>query len=638
MARSITAKRMQKKQQTSARGRSRAAERPATTATKRSTSKAASRQPAARAAKPTQQRSPARRAASAKRREEQEKVEARKVSPRETRRVSPKPAKAPESAESLIDWTEQEANTHVLDWRQRAHEFGLTPIDHPEQALEESALPPERLIEEDDPEAIDAHPESRGEEGEEEQEEVEDEQLEVDEAAGEDEAFGLEANPAVGRPSREDVDLMRVYLQHVGRRKLLKASEEQAIGLRIEQARADLQRALARLPVAVSTILALYQKVERGEAPAAELILLPDGGELKPENVQPVLDGLRRVRRATERIAAARRRCEDRRSSACTRRLFRKTIAEETARIETALGELPLRPSLIDQIVAELRDIDQGFSSLSHLPPAARTAARRELEVRAGMPRRRFCRAFDVVEARQAVVLEAKRELLEANLRLVVSIAKRHVNRGLPLLDLVQEGNIGLMKAVDRFQFRRGFKFSTYATWWIRQAISRAVADYGRTIRLPVHVFDAVGRLMRERRSLAESLGRAPTPAELAKHMDMPLDKVELLLDAARVPASLETPVGEDQETRLGDLVPDTGAASPEDTAIRSQMALEVERALAPLDPREREVMRLRYGLGTGREYTLEEVGRRLSVTRERVRQIEARAMAKMRAGRGRAA
>jgi len=194
------------------------------------------------------------------------------------------------------------------------------------------------------------------------------------------------------------------------------------------------------------------------------------------------------------------------------------------------------------------------------------------------------------------------------------------------------------MKAVDRFQFRRGFKFSTYATWWVRQAVGRAVADYGRTIRLPVHVMESLTKLQKERRALSAELGRDPRPQELAERMEMPVGKVQLLLEAARTPSSLEAAVGEDEETRLGDLVRDVTAQSPEEAAMRGQMAIEVERAMAPLTDREREVMRLRYGLGTEREYTLEEVGRRLGITRERARQIEAKALQKMRAARNRAA
>jgi RNA polymerase primary sigma factor len=249
-----------------------------------------------------------------------------------------------------------------------------------------------------------------------------------------------------------------------------------------------------------------------------------------------------------------------------------------------------------------------------------------------------FQTRYTVVREREEAMREAKRQLLESNLRLVVSIAKRHANRGLSMLDLIQEGNIGLMKAVDRFQFRRGFKFSTYATWWIRQSISRAVADYGRTIRLPVHVIESLNRLQRERRTLAADLGREPTPVELARRMGVKVGKVELLLDAARHPASLDQPIGEGEETELGHLVRDMAARSPEEAAMQGELASEVERAMAPLNDREREVMRLRFGLGTEREHTLEEIGRRLSITRERVRQLEAQALKKMRAARGAAA
>jgi RNA polymerase primary sigma factor len=194
------------------------------------------------------------------------------------------------------------------------------------------------------------------------------------------------------------------------------------------------------------------------------------------------------------------------------------------------------------------------------------------------------------------------------------------------------------MKAVDRFQYRRGFKFSTYATWWVRQAITRAVADYGRTIRLPVHIIESLNRLNRERRALAAELGRNPKPQELAARLEIPVGKVQLLLEAARQPTSLESPVGDDEETALGDLLPNPAAQTPEETAIAGELASEVERAMAPLTDREKEVLRLRYGLGTQREHTLEEVGRRLSITRERVRQIEKRAVAKMRAAQGQAA
>jgi RNA polymerase primary sigma factor len=428
-------------------------------------------------------------------------------------------------------------------------------------------------------------------------------------------------------------DPVRLYLKEIGKVPLLTAQQEVQIGRRIEVGQIALRRALAGIPLAVRALLDVGDRLRKGDIAADDVIVLPEGGELEAKEIRPVLLAFGRVRRLERKIARLEESLRDRRRSATGRAAVQRQIAGARAGIQKIVADMPLKPALIDDLVSKVRRLCQRLDALVREARRNRTAAvareLKRLEAEAGLPRKPLQALLAEIETSDRTVRQAKRELMEANLRLVVSVAKRYLGSDLSLLDLVQEGNIGLMKAVDRFQYRRGFKFSTYATWWIRQAITRAIADHSRTIRIPVHMVETLNRISRVNRNMVNEMGREPTPEELAQRTGVPAKKVRLILESSRKPLSLETPIGEDSE--LGDFLEDKSAGSPNDSLMGQDLTTQVERALATLSPKEKEILRLRFGIGEEGEHTLEEVGKRFAVTRERIRQIEAKALRKLR-------
>ena len=459
---------------------------------------------------------------------------------------------------------------------------------------------------------------------------------ELEPAAEEEEREALEESLSLEDP-------VRLYLREIGRIALLTAQREVELGRQMEQGQEKVRRAIMAVPLVRRELVALSERLRKRDVESDVFLEAPDGTELSDADHKRVLNlftQIRRLDRELEELEAARGRARKEES----KRGIREWMSENHQARVRLLGDLPLKPLVVERWVSRARTLAQEMGAVvKQLEEAGVNGEKasfrkrlREIEAEVGLPHKRLVTLLRGLDAGEFEVRQAKKALMEANLRLVVSIAKRYLNHDMSLLDLIQEGNIGLMKAVDRFKYRRGFKFSTYATWWIRQAITRAIADHARTIRIPVHMIETLNRLSRINRGLFQELGREPTPEEIAKRSGLPLRKVRLILESSKKPLSLETPIGEDSD--LGDFLEDKRTPSPSDSLLTQDLTAQIERALSSLSPKEAEILRLRFGIGEEGEHTLEEVGQRFDVTRERIRQIEAKALRKLRSplrGRG---